>query len=100
MSIAWHGRGRKGAGVDGAGDYLARLAQELEGVHNAFRHLDNLPLARAVEAVWTPDGLSRDQLAMLIGANRGMGADQALTVLRAQEPLPEDLATMEAREAS
>lgn len=85
MSIAWYGRGRKGARVDGAGDYVARLAQELEAVQNEFRHLNTLPLARAVEAIWTPDGLSRDQLATLIGANRGMSPDQALTVLRAQD---------------
>jgi hypothetical protein len=84
MGIGWLWR-EKDPGAHGAGDYLERLAQELDGVQTEFRHLNALPLARAVEKAWTPDGLSRDQLATLIGANRGMSADQALTVLRAEQ---------------
>ena len=83
MRIGWPWRGSKDPGADGAGNYLDRLVQELDGVHSEFRDLHTLPLARAVEKAWTPDGLSREQLATLIGANRGMSPAQALTVLRA-----------------
>ena len=82
MRIGWLWRGEKDTVADGAGDYLERLAQELDGVHSEFRHLHTLPLARAVEKAWTPDGLSREQLATLIGANRGMSPAQALIILR------------------
>jgi hypothetical protein len=83
MRIGWLWRREKDMGAAGAGDWVERLAQELDGVGSEFRHLHTLPLARAVEKAWTPDGLSREQLATLIGANRGMSPAQALTVLRA-----------------
>lgn len=83
MKIGRRWRDEKAPGADGASNYLERLAQELDGVHSEFRDLHTLPLARAVEKAWTPDGLSREQLATLIGANRGMSPAQALTVLRA-----------------
>ena len=87
MGSWWNWRGGKEPSeADGAGDFLARLAQEVEGIHGGFGHLHSLPLARAVEAAWTPDGLSRDELAMRIGARRGMSPAQALTVLRAELP--------------
>ncbi len=72
-------------GADSAGDARERLAHALDGVHNEFQHLNTLPLARAVGKAWTPDGLSREQLATLIGANRGMSPAQALTVLHAED---------------
>ena len=83
MRIGWRWRGAKDPGAGGASDYLERLRQELDGVQGEFRDLHTLPLARAVEKAWTPDGLSREQLATLIGANRGMSPAQALNVLRA-----------------
>ena len=82
MRIGWPRRAAKDdSEAQGAGDFLARLTQEVEGIDNGFRHVHSLPLAQAVDAAWTPDGLSREDLAIRIGAHRGMGPAQALTVL-------------------
>ena len=83
----WNWRGGADASeAAGPGDFLARLAREVEGIHNGFWNVHSLPLARAVETAWTPDGVSRDELAVHIGAQRGMSRAQALAVLRAELP--------------
>ena len=83
MRIGWLGREPKDdSEAEGAGDFLARLTREVEGIDNGLRHVHSLPLAQAVDAAWTPEGLSREDLAIRIGAQRGMGPAQALTVLR------------------
>lgn len=83
MRIGWQRRAAKGdSEAEGAGDFLARLTREVAGIDSESRHVHSLPLAQAVDAAWTPEGLSRDDLAIRIGAQRGMGPAQALTVLR------------------
>jgi hypothetical protein len=83
MRIGWHWRELKDSSeAEGTGDFLARLTREVAGIDSEFRHVHSLPLAQAVDAAWTPDGLSRDDLAIRIGAQRGMSPAQALTVLR------------------
>ena len=68
--------------AQGAGAFLARLTREVQGIDSGLRHVGSLPLAQAVDAAWTPEGLTRDDLAIRIGAQRGMSPAQALTVLR------------------
>ena len=83
MRIGWRARETKDdSEAEGAGDFVARLTREVEGIDSGFRHVHSLPLAQAVDAAWTPDGLTRDDLAIRIGAQRGMSPAQALTVLR------------------
>jgi hypothetical protein len=81
MRIGWR-EPKDDSEAQDVGDFLARLTREVEGIDSGLQHVHSLPLAQAVEAAWTPEGLSRDDLAMRIGAQRGMSPAQSLTVLR------------------